>query len=146
VAPHHIEVHARHPVICAVIGPEPGIVVDVLLLPADHPDHGMGYREKHRQNYMQMSHLLFARERPGRGGVLIKHEKHVTIGYSITVCEGGIVLPGAPPPRLTPEEQVVYPFAFLVGFTIACTSFPEWAEWARTEGIDIPRYQRHVEG
>lgn len=70
-------------------------------------------------------------------------------GYSksaaLTVCEGGILLPGEPPPvDYLPGEAEAYPFAFLAGVDAAIREFHKWAAWARAEGIDAAALHRYV--
>lgn len=156
VAPHGIEAIPRHAVVCAVAYPPPKpsrgrprdeSFMDVLLLPADvaarECEERGGYTRELADRVTDTGlRLVFSAERPGHMEVL---GRGATLGAVIDVCEGGIVLPGAPPPvPYQPGEAEAYPFAFLVGPDGAIRHFGRWRAWAIREGIDAAALHRYV--
>lgn len=152
VAPHGIEAHPRHAAVCAVVRPNDTHrakpFVDVLVLPAERAarqctEHG-GYTYEIAGEVGRTGiRLIFASDRPGHMGTVGRGRK---LGAKLFACEGGILLPGHPPPvPWEPGEAEAYPFCFLLGVEAAIHHFEGWAKWARREGIDALALRRYVQ-
>lgn len=153
IAPHGIDAHPHHAVLCACVFPPKGKpksrdrFIDVLLLPAEEAARqyreNFGYsRELADTVTANGLRLVFPRKTPGRMRILGRGQSK---SAPLTVCEGGILLPGDPPPLdYLPGEAEAYPFAFLAGVDAAIREFDGWAAWARTEGIDAAALHRYV--
>lgn len=150
VAPHGIEHYPRHAVVCAGLK-SPGTgeerLIDVLLLPADVAAEQCtangGYtKEASQRTGANGLRLLFHEDAPGYA-LLIGRKQSVTT--SLTVCAGGVLLPGQPPALdYRPGEAEAYPFCFLVGVSTAIRTFTSWTRWANQERLDSAALYRYV--
>lgn len=152
IAPHGIDAYPHHAVVCACVFPpkkkkSEDRFMDVLLLPAEEAARqcreSFGYSKELADAVTANGlRLVFFVNTPGRVNVVGRGQSKST---PLTVCEGGILLPGAPPPLdYLPGEAEAYPFAFLAGVDAAIREFAGWAAWARAEGIDAAALHRYV--
>lgn len=147
VAPHGYEAHPPHAVVMGSIAELQVLLVPVLSREvAAHRLH-VEKRGMDRDLMDSTDHLVIAffGSRPGfvhSGGT----PKRISLSAPITICEGGIVLPGARPSGVPEDAAPTWPFCFLAGLDGAIVQFLLWAAWAKREGVDIARLHAHVHG
>lgn len=147
IAPHGIDAIPQHAVVCACVSDGRDSFMDVLLLPAEEAARqcreSNGYSKKLSESVTANGlRLGLFPDTPGRMTIVGRGHSKIA---QLTVCEGGILLPGTPPPvDYLLGEAEAYPFTFLVGVDAAIREFDKWAAWARAEGIDALALHRHV--